>query len=89
MREPATQDCPVLLKIAAAASRTASSSGASAKTMVADFPPNSSETRLVVPAARREMSWAARGEPVKETPAMPGCSTSAAPASGPNPWTAL
>ena len=52
---------------------------ASAKTMLGDLPPSSSDTRLSVPAASRMMPLPTSVDPVKAILSTPGCRTSAIP----------
>ena len=88
-RLPAVHIWPALLKTAIAAVGTAMSRLASAKTMLADFPPSSSETRLRLPAAARTIAWPVAVEPVKATLSTSACSASAAPTVDPLPVTML
>ena len=54
-----------------------------------DLPPSSCATRLTVGAAACATSTPARVEPVIEIMSTSGCVASAAPTSGPSPWTRL
>ena len=65
MRERAQQSCPALSKTAYGAAEAASSRSASSKTTFADFPPSSSVTRLIVPAAPCMTSRPTSVDPVK------------------------
>ena len=62
---------------------------ASANTMLADLPPSSSVTRLIVAAADAAIRAPTSVEPVNATFATSGCSTSRAPAVEPGPATTL
>ena len=64
-REPAVHICPWFIKIADIVPPTAVSKSQSAKTMFGDLPPNSSETFLAVPAAKRMISRPVSVPPVK------------------------
>src|ERR1700722_16305610 len=89
MRVGASQDWPVLRKQGPTLSLTASSRSASARMMLADFPPSSCVTRLIVGAAAKATATPALVDPVKETMAMSGCEAIAAPTLGPSPFTRL
>ena len=71
------------------APRTALSRSASAKTMLGDLPPSSSETFFNESAASRMMVLPTLVEPVKAMASTPGCRTRAAPARVPRPGTTL
>src|SRR5260370_35310888 len=60
----------------------------SEKTMLGDFPPNSSVMRFTVSAALRMISWPTAVEPVKAILSIPGCFTIARP-TAPGPVTIL
>jgi hypothetical protein len=60
---------------------------ASAKTTLADLPPSSSVTRLIVPAADSAIRRPTSVEPVKAILATSGCSTSRWPQTDPGPAT--
>ena len=89
MRVGALQDCPVLLHTAKTPRDTARPNSASSRMMLADLPPSSCATRFTVGAAFRATSTPARVEPVKETMSTSGCAESAAPTTGPAPFTRL
>ncbi len=76
MRERAQQSWPALSKTAYGAAAAAFSRSASAKTTLADLPPSSSVTRLIVSAAPRITPRPTSVEPVKPIFATSGCSTS-------------
>jgi hypothetical protein len=57
--------------------------------MFGDLPPSSSVTRARCEAAPRMTARPVAVPPVKATLSTPGCSTSGAPASSPNPVTTL
>ena len=86
-REPATQHCPWLKKIAFAAPSTAPST-ASSKTMFGLLPPSSSVTffRLLAPAAAT-IILPTSVDPVNATLSTSLCAASAAPAVSPKPGT--
>ena len=67
----------------------AASTSASAKTTLADLPPSSSVTRLIVAAAPAAIERPTSVEPVNAIFATSGCSTSRAPHSRPGPTTTL
>lgn len=68
----------------------ASSMSASGKMMLGDLPPSSRVTRLRLwVGAVRMMSYPTSVDPVKAILFTPGCSTSGAPAVGPNPGSTL
>ena len=88
-REPATQLWPAAAKIAAWAPATASSSLASANTILADLPPSSNTlgTKRRAPAsAIMRPLW---GEPTNTSLLIVGWSVSAAPVDWPRPLTIL
>ena len=69
------------------AAAAAASRSASANTMLADLPPSSSVTRLMVSAAWRAMPRPTSVEPVNATLATSGCSTRREPHTLPGPAT--
>ncbi len=71
------------------AAAAAASRSASAKTTLADLPPSSSVTRLIVCAAVAAIPRPTSVEPVKATFATSGCSTRRWPATEPLPATTL
>ena len=75
--------------MAVCAPLTAAATSASAKMMLGDFPPSSSETRFTVAAASRMMPWPTAVEPVNAILSTSACLTSAAPAVRPSPATTL
>ena len=85
IRERAQQSWPALPNTALGAAAAARSRSASAKTTLADLPPSSSVTRLIVPAAPAAMPRPTSVEPVKATLATSGCSTSRCPHTEPGP----
>ena len=87
MRLRAQQSCPALPNTADGALAAARSRSASANTTLADFPPSSKVTRLIVPDARAITSRPASVEPVKVTLATSGCSTRTVPTVVPRPTT--
>ena len=87
-REPATQTCPALEKIASAAPGIACSKFASANTITGDLPPSSRDTFFKFPEACIMIFRAVAEEPVKAILSTPGCSASAAPVL-PSPVTML
>ena len=89
IRERAQQSWPALPNMAPGAAAAAAATSASANTMLADFPPSSSVTRLIVCAAPAAIRRPTSVEPVKATFATSGCSTSRAPAVEPGPTTTL
>jgi hypothetical protein len=89
MRERAQQSCPALPNTAIGAEDAAFSRSASAKTTLADFPPSSSVTRLIVSEARAAMRRPTAVEPVNATFATSGCSTIRSPTTRPDPTTTL
>ncbi len=89
MRERAQQSWPALPNTAAGAAAAAASRSASANTTLADFPPSSSVTRLIVAAAPAAIPRPTSVEPVKAIFATSGCSTSRAPQTDPGPATTL
>ena len=89
MRERAQQSCPALSKTAYGAAAAARSRSASAKTRLADLPPSSSVTRLIVVAAPCMTPRPTSVEPVKPIFATSGCSTSRCPTTRPGPTTTL
>ncbi len=64
-REPAQQTCPWLNQIASTTPSTTLSKSASSKTINADFPPNSNDTFLPVPAVAWRIIRPTLVEPVK------------------------
>jgi hypothetical protein len=89
MRERAQQSCPALSNTAHGAAVAAASMSASAKITLADLPPSSSVTRLIVAAAPAAIDRPTSVEPVKAILATSGCSTSRRPHSRPGPATTL
>jgi hypothetical protein len=87
IRERAQQSWPALSKTAQGAAAAAASMSASAKTTLADLPPSSSVTRLIVSAAPRAIPRPTSVEPVKAILATSGCSTSRWPQTRPGPTT--
>jgi hypothetical protein len=87
MRVCDEQLCPEFRKQLRMVADTARSRLADSKMMLADFPPNSRETRLTVALAR----WATRRpvivEPVKLMASIPAWLAKASPASWPSPVT--
>ncbi len=81
-RDPATQHCPWLKKIALAAPAIASP-GASSKTMLGDLPPSSRVTFFRFPAAACTISLPTSVDPVKAILSTSGWAASAAPAVSP------
>ena len=79
MRERAQQSWPALPNTASGAAAAAASRSASAKTMLADLPPSSSVTRLIVAAAPAAIERPTSVEPVKAILATSGCSTRRCP----------
>ena len=57
--------------------------------MFGDFPPSSSATRLIVPAAASLTRRPAAVDPVNETASTSGCTASASPITEPRPVTRL
>ena len=89
IRERAQQSCPALPNTAPGAAAAAAAMSASANTMLADLPPSSSVTRLIVAAADAAIRAPTSVDPVNATFATSGCSTSRAPAVEPGPATML
>ena len=80
IRERAQQSWPALPNTATGAAAAAASRSASAKTTLADLPPSSSVTRLIVcGGAARRSTRPTSVEPVKAILATSGCSTSRCP----------
>ena len=71
-REPAVQTWPALKKMAPAVPPATACGSASGRTIIGDFPPSSSETRLRVSVALLLMSLPTSVEPVKATLSTPG-----------------
>ena len=88
-RLPAEQVCPAFCTIALTSAGSAASTSASANTICGDLPPSSSVTGQCRFDAAAPTHAPVAGEPVNEMCWMPGCSTSAAPASAPRPVTML
>ena len=88
-REPATQHCPWLKKMALAAPAMAASRSASEKTMLGLLPPNSRLTFFRFPVAALAISRPTSVEPVKAILSTPSWAASAAPAVSPKPVTTL
>ena len=89
MRERAQQSWPALPKTAPGAAAAAAWMSASANTTLADLPPSSKVTRLIVCAAPAAIVRPTAVEPVKATLATSGCSTSRCPQVRPGPATTL
>ncbi len=89
MRERAQQSWPALSKTAPGAASAAAFTSASAKTTLADLPPSSSVTRLIVRAAPAAIDMPTSVEPVNAIFATSGCSTSRCPHVRPGPTTTL
>ena len=87
IRERAQQSWPALPNTASGAAAAAASRSASAKTTLADLPPSSSVTRLIVAAAPAAIPRPTSVEPVKAILATSGCSTSRCPQTLPGPAT--
>src|SRR5437899_705032 len=68
--------CPPLMKQLVRPTLMAFSKSASGSTTLADFPPSSSATRLIVPLASSLTRRPARVEPVNETMSTSGCAAS-------------
>ena len=85
IRERAQQSWPALPNTAGTAASAAASRSVSAKTMLADLPPSSSVTRLIVPAAPSAMRRPTSVDPVKAILATSGCSTRRWPQTLPGP----
>ena len=79
IRERAQQSWPALPKTAIGADAAAASRSASAKMTLADLPPSSSVTRLIVAAAPSAIPRPTSVDPVKAILATSGCSTSRFP----------
>ena len=86
---PALQTCPAFVTNARSDPGTALAMSASAKTRLGDLPPSSRVRGRMRSAAIRPISLPARSEPVNATLRTSGCSTIAAPTSGPVPVTTL
>ena len=89
IRERAQQSWPALANIAPGAAAAARSRSASAKITLADLPPSSSVTRLIVCAAPAAIDAPTSVEPVNAIFATSGCSTSRVPHLRPGPTTTL
>ena len=89
MRERAQQSWPALPNTAGGAAAAAAARSASAKTTLADLPPSSRVTRLMVPAAPAMMPRPTSVEPVKAILATCGCSTRRRPTTRPGPASTL
>ena len=89
IRERAQQSWPALPNTALGAAAAAASRSASAKTTLADLPPSSSVTRLIVAAAPAAIPRPTSVEPVKAILATSGCSTRRDPQTLPGPATTL
>ena len=89
IRERAQQSCPALPKTASGAEEAAASRSASPKITLADLPPSSRVTRLIVAAAPSAIPRPTSVEPVKATLATSGCSTMRLPQTDPGPATTL
>ena len=79
------QDWPVEEKMPNSTPASATSRSASAKTMVGDLPPSSSETGISFAAAFCARARPTSVPPVKETLRMAGCVTSRSPTTPPAP----
>src|ERR1700678_1944541 len=89
MRVGALQDCPELVMTLCTPCATALFKSASSRTMLADLPPSSCDTRLTVSAAAFATAMPARVEPVNDIMSMPGCDDKASPTVCPSPLTRL
>ena len=89
IRERAQQSWPALPNTASGAAAAARSRSASANTTLADLPPSSRVTRLIVAAAPSAIPRPTSVEPVKAIFATSGCSTSRRPQTLPGPATTL
>ena len=89
IRDRAQQSWPALAKTATGAAAAAASRSASAKTTLADLPPSSSVTRLIVCAAPAPIPRPTSVDPVKAILATSGCSTRRFPHTDPGPATTL
>ncbi len=89
IRERAQQSWPALPNTAIGAAAAAASRSASAKITLADLPPSSSVTRLIVCAALAAIERPTSVEPVNAIFATSGCSTRRAPHVLPGPTTTL
>src|SRR3954468_19113111 len=87
IRLVAVQRWPVVPNAPQSAPSTASSRFASSSTIMGFFPPSSSEQCLKLLAAVVPMVFPTALDPVNEIARTSGCSSSGAPASGPNPLT--
>ena len=88
-REPATQLCPLALKILRSTPLTALSRSASSNTITGDLPPSSRETSAKFSALLRMTCRAVSGPPVKLTRSTSGWLVSARPHGSPCPVTTL
>ena len=88
-REPATQLCPLALKILRSTPLTALSRSASSNTMTGDLPPSSNETSAKFSALLRITCRAVSGPPVKLTRSTSGWLVRARPQGSPCPVTTL
>ncbi len=89
IRERAQQSWPALPNTANGADAAAASRSASAYTTLADFPPSSRVTRLIVSAAPAAIERPTSVEPVNAILATSGCSTRRCPHTDPGPATTL
>ena len=83
------QHWPWLKNTAPCVPASAASRSASAKTMLGDLPPSSSETRFRFPFAASTIFWPVVCSPVKVTLSTSVCAASGAPAVSPKPVTTL
>ena len=89
MRERAQQSWPALPNTAIGAAAAARSRSASPNTTLADLPPSSRVTRLMVPAAPAAIPRPTSVDPVKAIFATSGCSTNRRPHTLPGPTSTL
>ena len=89
IRERAQQSCPAFPKTAPGAAAAARSRSASSNITLADLPPSSSVTRLMVLAAPSMTCRPTSVDPVNPILATSGCAMSRSPATEPGPTTTL
>ena len=89
MRVSAVQVWPALMNALATPTLTAVPRSASGRITLADLPPSSRVTRLMVCDATSATRLPARTEPVNDTASMPGWLAIASPTTGPVPLTRL
>ena len=89
MRVHAEQVWPAFKKALETETPTALSKSASSRMTLADLPPSSSATRLIVPAASSATRRPAAVDPVSEIMSTRGWRTRASPNGGPRPVTRL